>query len=133
LLWAADIELSSFGPWYGHKASDLDAFIASIDRCIEIAPATFISSHRGVFTDRITERLQAYKDRIYFKEEKIYAALLERPATLEELAARRLYYGFKIPRDDFLDLQELYSLLHHLQRLQRMRRLICQEGVYSAV
>jgi glyoxylase-like metal-dependent hydrolase (beta-lactamase superfamily II) len=132
ILWGSDIELSSFGPWYGHKVSDLDAFITSIERCIDIAPAVFISSHRGVFRDKLTERLLAYRDQIYVKEEKIYQALRSRPATLEDLALKRLYYGPKIPRDGFVDFQERYAIFNHLKHLLKQRRIICQDGVYAA-
>jgi glyoxylase-like metal-dependent hydrolase (beta-lactamase superfamily II) len=131
LLWASDIELSGFGPWYGHKASDLDAFISSIERCADLRPAVIVTSHRGIFRDKLAERLAAFRDQIFFKEEKIVAALRERPSTLEELALRRLYYGPDVPRGEFVDFQERYAILNHLKRLLKMRRILCEGRVYA--
>jgi glyoxylase-like metal-dependent hydrolase (beta-lactamase superfamily II) len=130
ILWGSDIELSRFGPWYGHKVSDLDAFILSIDRCIELAPAVFISSHRGIFRDNLTEQLREYKQQIYRKEEAIYQALRDEPASLEALAEKRLYYGRGVKREPFVDFQERYAILNHLKRLLKQRQIVCQDSIY---
>jgi len=38
LLFSADIDLSSFGPWYGHLCSSVPDFIRSIQRCMDPEP-----------------------------------------------------------------------------------------------
>ena len=130
LLWGADIELSRFGPWYGHKVNDLDAFIASIDRCITINPQIFISSHQGVITENTIGRLTDFKTEIFRKEEAVYQSVTERPGTLIELADRALYYGANVKRDPFTVFQERYALYHLLTRLVKYHQLRFEQGVY---
>jgi len=53
ILFLGDIDLSSFGPWYGGADSDLNQFIDSIKRIINLVEKKniniAISSHTGVF------------------------------------------------------------------------------------
>lgn len=63
--FSSDIDLSRFGPWYGHLCSNVDDFICSIKKCIEINPSTIVTSHKGIFTDNIIQRLEDYLNVIY--------------------------------------------------------------------
>jgi len=129
ILFSSDIDLSSFGPWYGHLCSDIDDFIASIDKCIEINPRTIITSHKGIITDDIRERLVVYRDKIYSREEKILSAL-QQPQTLDELAAQKIYYGPQVKSTPFIDFQEKMAIYNHLKRLQKHGLIKNSEGIY---
>jgi glyoxylase-like metal-dependent hydrolase (beta-lactamase superfamily II) len=116
LLFAADIDLSSFGPWYAHRCSNIDDFITSIRKCAEFEIKTLVSSHKGIITDDIPARLKAYEEVIYRKEEAIIKAL-QVPATAEELAAKQIIYGEHNTLTGHLAWMEKMAVAQHLRRL----------------
>ncbi len=132
LLFVGDIDLSSFGPWYAHRCSDIDEFIKSIHRCAEIDPRIVVSSHKGIITDNIQGRLKAYEEVIYRKEEEIIEAL-KVPSTAEELAAQQIIYGKKHTLDEFMMWFEKMSVLQHLQRLVKNKRAAVADGRYYLI
>ncbi|MGI6468666.1 MAG: hypothetical protein ACOX0Q_06605 [Syntrophomonadaceae bacterium] len=125
----ADIDLSSFGPWYAHRCSDIDDFIKSIRCCAEIDPKIVVSSHKGIITDNIKGRLKAYEEVIYRKEEEIVQAL-KVPSTVEELAAQQIIYGKNHTLDEFMMWFEKMAVLQHLKRLVKHNRAAENEGRY---
>lgn len=127
LLLLGDIDLTGFGPWYAHACSDIDDFISSIKRCLEIAPRQIISSHKGIFTDHISERLHAYLHIIYRKEANIYSTLHE-PQTLEQLVEKQLFYERYIPLNPREYFFEKMGIVKHLERLLKHQK-IRQEGL----
>ncbi|MGI6469356.1 MAG: MBL fold metallo-hydrolase [Syntrophomonadaceae bacterium] len=132
LLFLGDIDLSRFGPWYAHRCSDIDDFIESIRCCAEIDPRIVVSSHKGIITDNILERLKAYEEVIYRKEEEIIEAL-KVPSTAEELAAQQIIYGKKHTLDEFMMWFEKMSVLQHLQRLVKNKRAAVADGRYYLI
>lgn len=126
LLFAGDIDLSRFGPWYAHDCSSIEDFIASIRLCMGIQPQQVISSHKGVFDDDIQQRLQNYLDMIFIKEAYIFEALQE-PHTEDELVKKQLYYGPQAAMNEFLYFFEKVAVRKHLERLLAQNRII-QEG-----
>lgn len=129
ILFSSDIDLSSFGPWYGHLRSDIDDFIASINKCIAINPKTIITSHKGIINDDIMTRLVSYRDKIYRREEKVLSAL-KIPQTLNELAAKKIYYGSRVKSTPFIDFQEKMAIYNHLKRLQKHGRIKKSQEIY---
>ncbi len=116
ILFSSDIELSSFGPWYGHLCSNLDDFIASIKVCKEIKPSLIISSHRGIITEDIQKRLQNYLDIIYRKEELVLSSL-KQPMTLEQLTDLLIFHGEIKKLYRLFRIWERMAIFVHLQRL----------------
>ncbi len=132
LLFLGDIDLSNFGPWYGHACSNIDDFIGSINKCISIDPAIAISSHKGVFTDKIKERLKKYLDIIYIKEELILKEL-NTPHTLKELADKQLFYGKRLTLDPLYKALEEMAIHHHLKRLSRLGLVQQSENIFYLI
>lgn len=127
LLFAGDIDLSRMGPWYANQCSDIDDFIASIQACMEINPRQLVSSHRGVFTDNIKQRLTEYMRIIFYKEQNIYDALAV-PQTLEQLAAERFFsIDHKTEQNELTRFFERMGIYKHLVRMLKDGR-IKQEG-----
>jgi glyoxylase-like metal-dependent hydrolase (beta-lactamase superfamily II) len=125
-LFTGDIELSGFGPWYAHVCSNIDDFVNSIQRCKDLRPDMVVTSHKGIFTDKIQKRFQDYMNTIFMKEENIYNALRE-PKTLEQLTEKNLYYGSGVRMDVYMRYFEKWAIKLHLERLLRQKR-IGQEG-----
>ncbi len=132
LLFAADIDLSSFGPWYSHRCSDIDDFITSIRRCAEINPSVVVSCHKGIITDDLPRRFKKYEEVILKKEEEIIKALAV-PSTVEELAVQQIIYGAQNTLNDLLMWWEKMGLAQHLKRLVKQKRAAENEGRYYLI
>lgn len=111
-----DIDLTSFGPWYGHDESDIGAFLASIDRVIALSPRVLVSSHKGIVTDDIEGRLRRYADIVRQRDERILALLL-RPTTVAEMVDRSPIYGGHPFAPALLRYWEGNMITKHLARL----------------
>ncbi len=64
LVFGADIDLTSFGPWYGHEESSLREFRQSIDRLMKLNLKFYLSGHRDPVQgeERISGELEKYRD-----------------------------------------------------------------------
>ncbi len=130
ILFSADITLSDFGPWYAHKCSNLDDYIDSIKKCMEIKPNIVVSSHNGIIKDDIPGRFQRYLDIIFRKEEMIRDSL-QKPRTLDELSQKQIFYGKGIRLDHpILQLSEKMAVQNHLLRLLKMNEIQQSGDVY---
>ncbi len=116
ILFSSDIELSSFGPWYGHLCSNLDDYIKSIKLCMEINPSIIISSHRGIIKEDIQKRLHNYLNIIYQKEERLISSL-KQPMTLDQLTDLVIFYGEIKNYFRLFKMWEKMAIFVHLQRL----------------
>ncbi len=116
LLFSADIDLSSFGPWYGHRCSSIDDFLNSIQKCMELDPTIVVSSHKGIIRHNIKPRLDKYREAIYRKEDKVLKAL-QSPQTIEQLADKQIFYGENTNLSPLYRWYEKMAIDRHLQRL----------------
>lgn len=117
-LFSTDVDLTSFGPWYGNVASDIDDFIDSIELLQRLKPRIVASSHSGPFEgrDKIDLLFEKYVDVIYQREEKILA-LLKTEKTLEDLLGRGVVYRRLGQPVNVFRFFERIMLEKHLKRL----------------
>jgi ribonuclease/clavin/mitogillin len=92
VLLAFDIDLTSFGPWYGHRESDIEGFKASVRRVMDLQPRVVVSSHKGIIRDEIPERLARFLAVFDEREAKV-RELLAAGYSLEEMVALSPFYG----------------------------------------
>jgi glyoxylase-like metal-dependent hydrolase (beta-lactamase superfamily II) len=130
ILFSADIDLSGFGPWYGHGCSNLDDFIKSIEKCIALEPRMVVTSHNGIIQEDLLARFRSYLDVIYYKEDLVRNALKKRPSTLEELAGKRIFYGDGIDKDPLLSIFERMAIERHLVRLMGLKEVKREGEMY---
>ncbi|SFN64560.1 Metallo-beta-lactamase superfamily protein [Pseudonocardia ammonioxydans] len=117
-FFVGDIDLSRFGPYYGDTGSDLEAFEASIERCLQVQARWYGTfHHKGVVTgaQQFAEQLRAYRDVIGTREQRLLEFLGE-PRTLDEVVAHRIVYR---PHVDlpWADTVERRTSEQHLARL----------------
>lgn len=129
IAFIGDIDLSSFGPYYGDATSSLADFRRTLARIKDLPAKIWITSHhKGVITERETylALLQAFAARLDAREEAIAGYLRQHPSTLAELAAHRFVY----PRDRndlyYAD-AERRTIEQHLESLAQTGR-IREEG-----
>jgi glyoxylase-like metal-dependent hydrolase (beta-lactamase superfamily II) len=130
VAFIGDIDLSSFGPYYGDATSSLEQFRRTL-RAVRELPATVwvTSHHKGVVTERATfvALLDAFAAKLEAREDAIAAHLAARPSTLDELVARRFVYpqGYE---DVFIDAAERRTIAQHLASLLRAGRIAEDAG-----
>lgn len=132
VLFIGDIDLSSFGPYYGDACSNLQDFRRSIERLKEIEAQVWVTSHhKGVITDRETfdQMLQAFADKIDQREAAILKMIGEKPSTLDDLVAHRFVYPLWYD-SLWAESCEICTITQHLEELQGAGALLKEDGVY---
>ena len=131
ILLTFDIDLTAFGPWYGHAESDIGQTLASIRRAAALEPAALVSSHKGLFTDHVQDRLEAYA-RVVDRRDRAILELIKGPATLDELVqASPLYRGHPYA-PEILRHWEGSMIRKHLERLAQRGAAREHEGRWQA-
>lgn len=123
LLFTADLDLTSFGPYYGDDVSDLEQSIASLNILVELSPKVLLTGHTaGVVTENIKTRIIKYRDIIFQREDKILSSL-KKPISTKGLVKLHLIYGKQYEPRTIFDLIEMNMIQKHLTRLLTHRRI----------
>lgn len=134
VLYLADIDLSSFGPYYGDAWSDLEDFERTLAEVRKLEARHYATFHHiGVIDERDTylERLDRFTAVIERRERNLLEYLAE-PHDLQEIAEHRFVYRQGDPVDFATDV-ERRSMAQHLDRLERDGRVKQLEpGRYQA-
>jgi len=130
-LILGDIDLSPFGPWYGHPVCDIDAFLASINRLKSLEVRWAIPGHGPLLKGDLKTALKAYSERVYARETAILS-FLSSPRTPEEIASRLFIYGrLPEPKEAYLHFERV-MVSKHLKRLEREGRVLRTESGFVA-
>ena len=119
LAFIGDIDLSSFGPYYGDATSSLSEFRRTLARLPQLPATGWITSHhKGVVQDRaqFLDLLAAFAARIDEREARLLQMLAAGPQTLAQLVQQRLLYP---PHADdlWVDCAEARTIGMHLDEL----------------
>ena len=127
VLLSFDIDLTSFGPWYGHRESDIAAFEASIRKVIALKPRVIVSSHKEIIADDIDLRLRRYLN-IFDARDRILLDLMSRARSLDELVGFSPFYQGYPYAEVLLRYWETQMIRKHLARLIERSEVIETEG-----
>ena len=130
VAFIGDIDLSSFGPYYGDDTSSLAAFRRTLAQVMDIPARAWITSHhKGVITDRaqFAQLLAAFAARLDAREESIASFLRDHPSTLQELVEHRFVYPRHLD-DLFYADAERRTIAQHLEALARDGRAAQEDG-----
>jgi glyoxylase-like metal-dependent hydrolase (beta-lactamase superfamily II) len=129
ILFTADIDLTPFGPFYGHDFADIEDFIQSIRSLKKVRATLMATGHGGPFIDQTGDRLSAFEAVIYQRDRLVLKELSE-PRPLEFFLGRNLFYPH-YPEPQFLIRWfEQVHLEKQLERLVRVGTLIQDAGFY---
>jgi len=134
VAFIGDIDLSSFGPYYGDATSDLGQFRRTLARIDDVPARVWITSHhKGVITDRDAFRraLRAFAARIDEREQRVMELLAEGPRTLDELVACRVMYKPEA-EELWIGAAERRCISQHLAELLAAGRVVAHpDGSYQ--
>jgi glyoxylase-like metal-dependent hydrolase (beta-lactamase superfamily II) len=118
LLLSFDIDLTPYGPWYGNRESDLNAFRSSLQRIRDLKPQSIASSHREVVSGGvIPAELDRFEAIFSARNKKILGLLSEQPRQFAELLAVSPFYGGYPYAPDLLGYWEGLMIRKHLDEL----------------
>lgn len=125
LAFIGDIDLSSFGPYYGDATSSLADFRRTLDAVAGLEARTWVTSHhKGVVTgrDEFLGQLRRFAARIDERSEQLCAMLAQGPRSLEDLAQQGLLYP---PHADapYVKCAERNTIRMHLDELLAQGRV----------
>lgn len=124
MVLSADIDLTPFGPWYGHRESDLAQFRASIAMVKALKPRLLISSHRPPLAQGIDQALDAFLAVLDQREARLLD-FLRSARTREQIVEASLIYGGYPRIADLLRYWEGQMVDKHLAELMA-RGLVCE-------
>ncbi len=134
VFFVADIDLSTFGPYYGDHWSDLEDFERSIEACRHIDAQHYVTfHHKGIVDGRadFLTALDKFADVITQREIRMLAYLAE-PHSLTEMVAHRFVYR-PGAAPIFADHVEATTAKMHITRLVRDGGVVeIESGVYRA-
>jgi glyoxylase-like metal-dependent hydrolase (beta-lactamase superfamily II) len=123
-LFIADIDLTSFGPYYGDLGSDLQDFEVSMRRCREIDARWYGTSHQKGVIEGATEfrrRLDTYAG-VVEKRDATLLKFLAAPRTVEEIVEHRLVYRPHVEGPHVRPVEHR-TAVQHLDRLRSEGRV----------
>ncbi len=119
VLFSFDIDLTTFGPWYGHRESSIREFKDSIKKIGELKIKTLVSSHRNMVTTHIYEQLEKFYQKIEDRTEKIRLLLHDRIQSLDQLIEKKPIYGNFPYAEALLRFWEGEMIKKHITELQQ--------------
>jgi glyoxylase-like metal-dependent hydrolase (beta-lactamase superfamily II) len=132
LLFGGDIDLTPFGPFYGHDFANISDFLCSIDRLKQVKAQMVVSGHAGPFNDNLPERFSAYGE-VILSRDRLLLEKLSRPKSIQAFKGSHLFYK---TYPDFPDLIRWFELVHiekHLTRLESMGKVRHKDGKWIRI
>ena len=129
LLFSGDIDLTPFGPLYGHDFADIGDFLASIEKLKQVEAKIVISGHAGPFNGNLPERFREYGEVIHSRD-RLLLEKLSQPKSIEDFKGGNLFYK---TYPDFPELIRWFELVHiekHLMRLKTMGKVRQENGMW---
>ena len=119
VAFVGDVDLSSFGPYYGDHWSDLDDFVASIARVRELEARHYVTFHHKGVVDGQAEfvrQLDAFRSVIDERDGRL-VEMVRTPRSFTDLVEDGLIYRQGSRPAMFGDAVERRSIGMHLDRL----------------
>ena len=131
LLFTADVDLTHFGPFYGHDFADIGKFLQSIERLRQLNAGIVATGHAGPFNGQVIEKFNLYEEIVY-RRDRLVLEQLTQPMAIGDFRGRNLMFR---TYPDFPDLIQWFEIVHiekHLERLKTMGKVQCVHDMWSA-
>ena len=126
LIFGADIDLTEFGPYYGHPNSSIPEFRESIRRLQHRDYEGLISGHlTNPLVEDYKTALAAYGRQIGIREDLVLAAIIEGAQSVDEITLTPIIYP-SLTHPVYLQFEK-WMIEHHVKELLQ-KNLIVQEN-----
>ena len=134
LVYSADIDLTSFGPWYGGTDGDIQGFLDSIERIIDLKADVYVTGHEFGILKRseFLKRIPEFRARIFERDKRILEFLRakKKGATLTGIASKGLIYGPEFLVDEWIYMWEKIMVRKHLERFEILGLVSAEKSRY---
>jgi glyoxylase-like metal-dependent hydrolase (beta-lactamase superfamily II) len=132
ILFSFDYDLTSFGPWYGHRESSISAVRESIRRLEKLDISILVSGHGETVRSSIKGRLRDFCSKIGERSQKILDTLTASGKTLEMLVNDAPIYGRYPYAEPLLRYWEGNMIRKHLEELIDQQRVVLRGDKFFA-
>jgi glyoxylase-like metal-dependent hydrolase (beta-lactamase superfamily II) len=130
LMLLVDMDLTTFGPWYGNAVSDIQEFKTSLENIIELEPKIGISSHLlQPVNQQLHTRLSGYLDAFDKRENRILINIRNGKDTIRELTSEPIIYP-RFPNKAYQIFEE-FMIRKHIEDMEKRGILSLCNGKIS--
>lgn len=131
-LYLSDIDLTPYGPWYANVVSDIDAFIASVEKIKNFEAEHYVSSHgERVYTpEKFQEKITKFQRHFAERDEKILDILKEGPKEIAYICTEGIVYRKQALVDPLKSYFQWQMVEKHLDRLTRQGLVTFSDNLY---
>lgn len=117
-LYLSDIDLTPYGPWYSNVVSNIDDFIASVEKIRNFKATYYVSSHgERIYTpEQFQEKIDRFYKHFNDRDEKILELLQEGPKEMIQLGSEGIVYRKAALVDPLKAYFQWQMLQKHLER-----------------
>lgn len=121
ILFVVDHDLSSFGPWYNNADCDIDLFIESALKTLEVDAEYFVTSHHKgtVRRNDYEQKLRNFLGVIERREETIVKAVKRGVSPKDIVHEEAFYFKETHAKNPFSMTSEKLGIAKHLARLSK--------------
>jgi glyoxylase-like metal-dependent hydrolase (beta-lactamase superfamily II) len=123
MLISADLDLTSFGPWYGNPESDLEQLRESIQRAKDLRPSMVVSAHRRPVSENLEVEFQNYEAVLDRRNDQLCEFLSQERPWPEVVNAHLIYGKARQLSEEVRDFFEERMLVQHLAELMAQGRV----------
>jgi hydroxyacylglutathione hydrolase len=130
-LLTTDIDLTSFGPWYGNPESNILKFQDSVKKIMEIPATTVCSSHKVYIKGDASAQFQKFLNA--FNRQRKMVLELCNGSTLKEMVERSPFYHNGMPNKFLQNVFEFNMISKNLELLKEENIIEEIDGHYTAL
>lgn len=119
VAFVVDYDMTSFGPWYNGATGDIDKFITSGKRLLELDADTYITGHqKGIFPKQEFKQAMDKFLGIIDQRDELITKYVHQGLTFEELTSIGIFYPQRLLTSNRLKGWERSGIRKHLKRLE---------------
>lgn len=118
VVYTGDYDMTSFGPWYNGTDGDIEDFVRSGQRLLNLDADVYITGHqKGVFTQNEFKRAMSDYLAIIDQRDNVISKHVQSGMNFEELTSIGIFYPKKTLEHTLLRTWERSGIRKHLERL----------------
>ncbi len=116
ILFSFDLDLTPFGPYYGHRESDLKELRESLEKMRQLNPSLVISSHREPVKENIIDQIDQFEEVLHKREEKI-RSFVQQGLNFDQILEQKPIYGRYPYQPELMKYWEGQMISKHLKEI----------------